>query len=178
MADFQEQLKEYRLKKRRKETLESIKDKFHRFWMFGTGSTSNDTKIDLQQPSSNKPELFEENSHDESLSSSANELVEERDTVPETQNHTEGNVLKYTLWTVYLLFWITLYVIAIELKFGLVYLMFSALFGIYFNTRTGPKKQNEISAYSVFNKNFESIDGTLKAEQFEREIRYGSGSVK
>ncbi|XP_034130068.1 SAYSvFN domain-containing protein 1 isoform X2 [Drosophila guanche] len=177
MADFQEQLKQYRLKKRRKETLESIKDKFHRFWMFGTGS-SNDTKIDLQQPSSNNSELFEENSHDESLSSSANELVEERNTVPKTQNHTEGNVLKYTLWTVYLLFWITLYVIAIELKFGLVYLMFSALFGIYFNTRTGPKKQNEISAYSVFNKNFESIDGTLKAEQFEREIRYGSGSVK
>ncbi|XP_022219399.1 SAYSvFN domain-containing protein 1 isoform X2 [Drosophila obscura] len=145
--------------------------------MFGTGS-SNETKIDLQQPSSNNQELFLEKSHDDSLSSSADELVEESNIVPETHDHTDGNVLKYTLWTVYLLFWITLYVIAIELKFGLVYLMFSALFGIYFNTRTGPKKQNEISAYSVFNKNFESIDGTLKAEQFEREIRYGSGSVK
>ncbi|BFF91688.1 SAYSvFN domain-containing protein 1 [Drosophila madeirensis] len=69
--------------------------------MFGTGSTSNDTKIDLQQvpstynPSSSKPELFKENSHDESLSSSANELVEERNTVPETQNHAEGNVLNH-----------------------------------------------------------------------------------
>lgn len=56
--------------------------------------------------------------------------------------------------------------------------MFSALLGIYFNTRTEPKKRNEMSAYSVFNKNCESIDGTLKAEQFEREIRYGSGSVR
>ncbi|XP_001359097.2 uncharacterized protein Saysd1 [Drosophila pseudoobscura] len=177
MADFQEQLKQYRLKKRRKKTIENLKDKFYRFLMFGTGSPK-ETTIDLQQPSKNHPELFEENSHDGSLSSSANEFVEESSIMPETEDHSGGNVLKYTLWTVYLLFWITLYVIAIELKFGLVYLMFSALFGIYFNTRTGPKKQNEISAYSVFNKNFESIDGTLKAEQFEREIRYGSGSVK
>ncbi|GJQ78326.1 hypothetical protein Trydic_g22161 [Trypoxylus dichotomus] len=34
---------------------------------------------------------------------------------------------------------------------------------------------NEISAYSVFNKGCKSIDGTLKAEQFEREIRFGRG---
>lgn len=79
-------------------------------------------------------------------------------------------VLKYTLWTVYLAFWVTLYIIAIELQFGIVFLMLSALVAIYLNTRTGPKNRNEISAYSVFNKNCESIDGTLKAEQFEREI--------
>lgn len=68
--------------------------------------------------------------------------------------------------------------IAIELKFGTVFLLFSALFGIYFNTRTTPRKRNEISAYSVFNDNCQSIDGTLKAEQFEREIRYGPASVR
>lgn len=50
--------------------------------------------------------------------------------------------------------------------------MFSMLFGVYFNTRT-TRKKNEVSAYSVFNENCHSIDGTLKAEQFEREIRYG-----
>lgn len=79
---------------------------------------------------------------------------------------------------VYVCFWLTCWAIAIEMKFGIVFLLLSALFGIYFNTRTGPKKRNEISAYSVFNKNCESIDGTLKAEQFEREIRYGPGSVR
>lgn len=68
--------------------------------------------------------------------------------------------------------------IAIELKFGIVYLLFSAIFGIYFNTRTGPKQKNEISAYSVFNENCQSIKGTLTAEQFEREIRYGPTTVK
>lgn len=67
--------------------------------------------------------------------------------------------------------------IAIELKFGIVFLLFSALFGIYFNTRTEPKAKNEISAYSVFNENCKSIKGTLTAEQFEREIRYGPTSI-
>lgn len=107
---------------------------------------------------------------------------EEDELVPHTLGgddvRKESKTLKYTLWVVYFLFWVTLYIIAIELKFGLVFLMFSALFGIYFNTRTGPKKSNEMSAYSVFNKNCESIDGTLKAEQFENEIRYGAGSVR
>lgn len=77
--------------------------------------------------------------------------------------------LTYVTYLVYFLFWVTLYAIAIELRFGVVFLMISALVGIYFNTRT-EKEPGEISAYSVFNENCESIDGTLKAEQFEREI--------
>lgn len=52
----------------------------------------------------------------------------------------------------------------------MVYLVISGLLFIYFNTRTGPKKEGEVSAYSVFNPNCEAIDGTLKAEQFEREF--------
>lgn len=71
---------------------------------------------------------------------------------------------------VYFLFWVTLYAIAIELRFGVVFLMLSALVAIYVNTRTDPKAPGEVSAYSVFNEDFKSIDGTLKAEQFEREI--------
>uniref|UniRef100_A0A182I965 Uncharacterized protein n=1 Tax=Anopheles arabiensis TaxID=7173 RepID=A0A182I965_ANOAR len=77
--------------------------------------------------------------------------------------------LTYVTYLVYFLFWATLYAIAIELRFGVVFLMLSALFGIYFNTRT-KKAPGEISAYSVFNENCQAIDGTLKAEQFEREI--------
>ena len=79
------------------------------------------------------------------------------------------SIVKYSIW---FLLWITLYVIFLKLQFGLVYLVVSALFGIYLNTRTRSKRPNEISAYSVFNKNCESIDGTLNAEQFERELLY------
>lgn len=93
----------------------------------------------------------------------------EEDVIVESTSSSDM-VLKYTLWVVYLALWITVYIIAIELQFGIVYLMLSGLVAIYFNTRTGPKKANEVSAYSVFNKDCQSIDGTLKAEQFEREM--------
>ncbi|KDR22066.1 SAYSvFN domain-containing protein 1 isoform X2 [Zootermopsis nevadensis] len=82
-----------------------------------------------------------------------------------------------TMYTLYILLWATVYAIAIHLEFGTVYLIVSILYAIWKNTRTGPKKQGEISAYSVFNPNCEAIDGTLKAEQFEQEIRYGAGAV-
>lgn len=69
--------------------------------------------------------------------------------------------------------WSILYGIFIKLQFGTVFFIVSCLVAIYINTRTTPKRRGEVSAYSVFNKDCKSIDGTLKAEQFEREIRYG-----
>jgi hypothetical protein len=36
---------------------------------------------------------------------------------------------------------------------------------------------NHLSAYSVFNRNCERIDGTFTAEQLEKELRFGPGSV-
>ncbi|KAH8417304.1 hypothetical protein KR222_008695 [Zaprionus bogoriensis] len=180
MADFQEQLKQYRQDKQRKAAINNFKLRFRKFWMWGTGADESQgkcqTTIDLVKlpstasfPRSNSSEEYVDSSEEEV----PHTLADSSDDVRK-----ESKALKYTLWVVYFLFWVTLYIIAIELKFGLVFLMFSALFGIYFNTRTGPKKSNEMSAYSVFNKNCESIDGTLKAEQFESEIRFGAGSVR
>ncbi|XP_064556881.1 uncharacterized protein Saysd1 [Drosophila montana] len=181
MADFQEQLRKYRQKKQTREILNNLKSNIKKFWMLGTGEDQLQgkcqTSIDIKPiktvytESSNVNEAI-----DEYVSSSEEEQLSEGNLNTNVGN--ENKCLKYTLWSVYSLLWVTLYVIAIELKFGMVFLMLSALFGIYFNTRTGPKKCNEISAYSIFNKNCESIDGTLKAEQFENEIRYGFGSVR
>ena len=78
-----------------------------------------------------------------------------------------------TMCALYFLLWITLYIIAIKVEFGAVYFIVTALLFIYFNTRSGRKKKGEISAYSVFNPDCQSIDGTLKAEQLEREFMYG-----
>jgi len=64
--------------------------------------------------------------------------------------------------------------IAVHIEFGAVFLVISALMFIYLNTRTSPRDNGELSAYSVFNPNCEAIDGTLKAEQFEAELRYGA----
>lgn len=82
-----------------------------------------------------------------------------------------------TMCCLYFLLWTTLYIIAIQIEFGAVYFVVSVLIFIYFNTRSGPKKKGEVSAYSVFNPDCHSIDGTLTAEQFEREIVYGAFNV-
>lgn len=121
-------------------------------------------------------------SNEESSSSEIEEQPElwtsEEEQIPEPiENPAEDSKLTYITYILWFCFWATCWMIAIELKFGIVFLLFSALFGIYFNTRTEPKAKNEISAYSVFNENCKSIKGTLTAEQFEREIRYGPTSI-
>ncbi|XP_051889866.1 SAYSvFN domain-containing protein 1 isoform X2 [Pristis pectinata] len=75
-------------------------------------------------------------------------------------------VLKFLLWLVLLgLF--------IELEFGLVYFVLSMFYWIYIGTRDpSEKKQGEVSAYSVFNPGCKAIEGSLTAEQFERELQY------
>lgn len=69
--------------------------------------------------------------------------------------------------------WIAFFRFAVYIEFGAVFLLLSGFYLIWKNTRTGPKRADEMSAYSVFNPNCERIEGTLDAEQFEKEIRYG-----
>lgn len=60
----------------------------------------------------------------------------------------------------------------VELEFGLAYFVLSMFYWMYVGTR-GPeeKKEGEKSAYSVFNPGCEAIQGTLTAEQLERELQ-------
>ncbi|XP_070578033.1 SAYSvFN domain-containing protein 1-like [Ptychodera flava] len=80
--------------------------------------------------------------------------------------------LKCTLWVVLL-------VLFIKLEFAAVFLVLTLFYLVYASMRSDVvRKPGELSAYSVFNPNCERIDGTLTAEQFEREMMYGPGSVK
>jgi len=74
--------------------------------------------------------------------------------------------------------WLILWGLFIELEFGAVYFVVSSLYIIYANTRTGPKADGSLSAYSVFNPNYERLEGTFTSEQFEKELRYGAASVR
>ena len=76
------------------------------------------------------------------------------------------------------LLWILLWFFFVEVGFGAIYFIVSLLFFIVVSLRGSRRRPGEPSAYSVFNKGCEAIDGTLSAEQFERELRYGPLSIK
>ncbi|XP_055902372.1 SAYSvFN domain-containing protein 1 [Eupeodes corollae] len=185
---MESKLEAYRLRKRRQQKYEQFKGVLQRMLSFGSGARTDRDKEDhiIDVPVTKLEDIPLEkdsqlsdiisSSDENDVSSAPGSNAEEANTTPPIDHHKE--YINYTLKTCYFLFWATCFVIAIELQFGIVFLMLSALFGLYFNTRTGPKPKHEPSAYSVFNKNCESIDGTLKAEQFEREIRYGASSVR
>ena len=85
----------------------------------------------------------------------------------ETQclNEWQLTVLRWILWAV-------MFAIFIEMEFGTVFFVLSLFYFIYLSLRYSRRKPWEPSAYSVYNKNCEAIDGSLTAEQFERELRY------
>ena len=75
-------------------------------------------------------------------------------------------VLKLSLWVCLLGFFI-------QIGFGAVYFVVS-LFYFMYTSMTSRSKKGAPSAYSVFNEDFERIDGTFTAEQFERQLRHGT----
>lgn len=77
-------------------------------------------------------------------------------------------LLQFALWFSLLLFFI-------EIEFGAVYFIVSLTIIMYFSMKKG--KSTGPSAYSVFNKDCERIDGTFTAEQFEQQMIYG-GAVR
>lgn len=106
------------------------------------------------------------------------EQLDIQDTEDVSSVDSKSTIITRLIYLLYFLLWITLYAIALEYEFGAVYFVLSALVFICLNTRSGPKRRGEPSAYSVFNPNCEAIEGTLDASQFEREIRYGIGGAR
>ena len=79
-------------------------------------------------------------------------------------------MLKFLLWS-------TLFALFVRFEFGLVYFVVSLLVLIYLNTSKRSKRQRrrqgELSAYSVFNRNVERIQGTITAEQLQSNLMGG-----
>ncbi|XP_019405169.1 PREDICTED: SAYSvFN domain-containing protein 1 [Crocodylus porosus] len=71
------------------------------------------------------------------------------------------------------LLWLVLLGLFLELELGLPYLVVSSLYWLCAGTRgLGQRRRGEMSAYSVFNPGCQAIQGTLTAEQLERELHY------
>ena len=88
---------------------------------------------------------------------------EENDT--QCLNECQLMILRWIVWAV-------LFGIFVEMEFGTVFFVLSLFYFIYLSLRYSRRNPWEPSAYSVYNKNCEAIDGSLTAEQFERELRY------
>ncbi|XP_070504204.1 SAYSvFN domain-containing protein 1 [Chironomus tepperi] len=157
---MEEKLESYRLRKRRTQKFQYLKEKI--FKMVSINVSSSDKKV---EETNVNIENTDDDVDNESIASTTT-------TIDENAENSSNNRswLTYCTWLIYFLIWITLYAIAIELSVGSVYFMFSMLLGICLNTRVKPKGKKEISAYSVFNENCESIDGTFKAEMFEKQL--------
>jgi len=98
------------------------------------------------------------------------EVVQDEDEEEDLDEEQERTSIDWLILAVKILLWSLCFYLAVLLEFGLVYLVTSAFALFYLGT--GKRRKGTPSAYSVFNPNCESIDGTLKAEDFEREIRY------
>lgn len=77
-----------------------------------------------------------------------------------------------------ILLWVILWALFVEIGFGAVFFIVSSLIIIYRTMKSGSRDHSQLSAYSVFNPNFERLEGTFTAEQFEKELRYGAASVR
>lgn len=89
----------------------------------------------------------------------------EENNEPQCLSECQLTILRWVVWAV-------LFGIFIEMEFGTVFFVLSLFYFIYLSLRYSRRNPWEPSAYSVYNKNCEAIDGSLTAEQFERELRY------
>lgn len=179
-------LKEYRALRRRKELIDNAKDKIEKSKekivnflvpkIFRDMGNQNEEEVLLMEneelPAMEPPKSPVVPLQPCEVMSEVSEVESLEEENPESWNYC---IIKYSAIAIV---WLSLYIFFLRLQFGAVYFVISVLIGIYLNTRTRPRKRGEVSAYSVFNENCVSIDGTLKAEQFEKEIRYGMGTVR
>ncbi|XP_077138155.1 SAYSvFN domain-containing protein 1 isoform X1 [Ranitomeya variabilis] len=111
------------------------------------------------------------------VSDAGTEVLQRMPVMAEEASQCDVEPSASSLWKAVLLvkvlLWLALLGLFVELEFGLVYFILSMFYWLYEGTRRpGLRKRGEKSAYSVFNPGCEAIQGTLTAEQFERELQY------
>lgn len=107
----------------------------------------------------------------------SSDQIDQIEALPSTQT-SRWNAVTITEVILQVTLWFTMWAFFTHLEFGAPYFVISLIYVLYRSLRTGPKEENRLSAYSVFNPNCERLDGTFTAEQFERELRYGPAAVR
>ncbi|XP_022187352.1 uncharacterized protein LOC111046161 [Nilaparvata lugens] len=166
---MESKLKAYRRRRAREELLDRTQNKIKSIFnkMFNS-----DTKDDRVQENDTRLDINNRELVDQAAVSESESVIENESIVSDE----DGELFDSRTWTkltLYTSLWAFLFVLAIHAEFGAVYFVISLMVILYKNTRTGPKKAGELSAYSVFNPNCEAIEGTLDAEQLQKELLYG-----
>lgn len=159
-VNIKERLNAYRRQKRREEVTESIKTTMQSILLWSGNRTTDE-------------QLLVAATKDEE------DVQDTESTCSDDSGHQPSRctVLKAVTYLLYFLLWATLYIIAIEFEFGAIYFIASTFTFIWLNTRTRPKKPGELSAYSVFNPNCKSIEGTLNSSQMEKEVLHSIAGI-
>ncbi|XP_049878239.1 SAYSvFN domain-containing protein 1 [Pectinophora gossypiella] len=175
-------LREYRALRRRRELIDSAKEKLENTKQKIANILVPNIFTDMDKQKDDEVLLIEEPAPQQKPLIQFEEPLDIASEVSEVESSEEETQESWryclTKWTIYTVIWLTLYIFFLKVGFGAVFFASSVLIGIFLNTRTGKRKPGEVSAYSVFNQNCESIDGTLKAEELQRQMLYGVAGLR
>ena len=94
----------------------------------------------------------------------------------EEEENQEESINSWQIILLKLFVWLTLFLIFIRLEFGAIYFIISVLY-LMWSSLDSRRRRNQLSAYSVFNPNFEKIQGTFSAEDYDRQLRHGGSPL-
>uniref|UniRef100_A0A0C9R0S3 SAYSvFN domain-containing protein n=1 Tax=Amblyomma americanum TaxID=6943 RepID=A0A0C9R0S3_AMBAM len=93
--------------------------------------------------------------------------------VVDEQSCTRWTKLDVATFAAKLTLWCLLMTLFVVLEFGAVFFVASVFYVMFTNFRKRPRVRGELSAYSVFNPNVEAIDGSVTAQDLERQLTMG-----
>lgn len=82
--------------------------------------------------------------------------------------------IEYLILMLKILIYIIAQTVAYLIEFGAVFFCVSMLVLIWYTLDDRKRERKELSAYSVFNPNFEAIDGTVTADQLKKQLTFGA----
>ena len=189
---MESELEKFRRQKRREEYKLQAKGTFSKLWSTLTNSIARavlptHTDVvggggDRGLSSETETEYNEGNPSQHSSSSNSKSKIRRRRSKTNATEPTKVQVdpkaektitfMNYLQLFLQLLVWVFFYIGFLKLGFGAVFFVISGLWFVWTNTRKEGRREGEASAYSVFNPNCEALDGTLKAEDLERQLLF------
>ncbi|RUS91396.1 hypothetical protein EGW08_000826 [Elysia chlorotica] len=163
----------YRAKKEKQRQSENSFYNRFKSWLFGNDKLKQNGSKRALDERSQKRNIENQTAKQQNETSVQSNTSNDTDFFDDTTDVAEPTkleiVTKWILRCCKLALWFCLWGLFIELQFGAVFFTVSAIIFTYINTRTGPR-DGKLSAYSVFNKDCERIQGTVTAEQMQKSM--------